>query len=215
MITPVDHLGAVTRSLSTTQRDGVEVKRLTATLTYPTDVADLWDALTTSARIPRWFMPISGDLRIGGRFQLEGNAAGEILTCEPPTHLGITWEYGGDVSWVDLTVSGDENSATVELVHLAPVPPQLWDQFGPGAVGIGWEMGLMGLAEHLSVHDSAVDPATAAAWMTSADGLTFITGASKAWGEASIAAGEDPEQARAAAARCTAAYTATEEPAQG
>jgi hypothetical protein len=29
-------------------------------------------------------MPISGELRVGGSFQLEGNAGGEILTCEPP-----------------------------------------------------------------------------------------------------------------------------------
>ena len=31
--------------------------------------------------------PISGDLRLGGRYQLQGNAGGEILVCEPPQHL--------------------------------------------------------------------------------------------------------------------------------
>ena len=41
--------------------------------------------------------------------------------------------------------------------------------------------------------------------------LTDYTHASStAWGEASIAAGTDPEEARAAAERCAAAYTATE-----
>ena len=30
-------------------------------------------------RIPRWFLPVSGDLRLGGRYQLEGNAGGEVL----------------------------------------------------------------------------------------------------------------------------------------
>jgi uncharacterized protein YndB with AHSA1/START domain len=42
--------------------------------------------------IPRWFLPIAGDLRLGGRFQLEGNAGGEITECRPPRRLAVTWE---------------------------------------------------------------------------------------------------------------------------
>ena len=45
----------------------------------------MWDACTDPERIGRWFLPVSGDLRLGGRYQLEGNAGGEILRCEPPT----------------------------------------------------------------------------------------------------------------------------------
>ena len=44
----------------------------------------MWDAVTSAERIPRWFLPISGDLRLGGRYQLEGNAGGEVLECAPP-----------------------------------------------------------------------------------------------------------------------------------
>ena len=29
---------------------------------YATDADDLWDAVTNGERIPRWFLPISGDL---------------------------------------------------------------------------------------------------------------------------------------------------------
>src|SRR5690606_22050656 len=43
---------------------------------YPTTQDDLWDAITNPERIPRWFMPVSGDLRPGGHYQLEGNAGG-------------------------------------------------------------------------------------------------------------------------------------------
>ena len=60
-------------------RKVVELRR-----SYDADVADVWDACTNPERIPRWFLPISGDLRLGGRFQLEGNAGGEIKECDPP-----------------------------------------------------------------------------------------------------------------------------------
>ena len=42
--------------------------------TYETTIVDLWDAITSAERIPRRFLPISGDLRLGGRYQLEGHA---------------------------------------------------------------------------------------------------------------------------------------------
>ena len=32
----------------------------------------------------RWFLPVTGDLRVGGRFATEGNADGEIRECERP-----------------------------------------------------------------------------------------------------------------------------------
>ena len=53
--------------------------------TYDTTIDDLWDACTNPDRIPRWFLPISGDLRLNGRYQLEGNAGGTIERCEPRT----------------------------------------------------------------------------------------------------------------------------------
>ena len=55
---------------------------------YDAAIEDVWDAVTDPDRLKRWFLPISGDLRVGGTFQLEGNAGGEILSCEPPRLLG-------------------------------------------------------------------------------------------------------------------------------
>src|SRR3990170_3669274 len=101
--TPADHLGAVDRSLSTVTRDGEELRLLTVRRTYDATAEDVWDALTTRERIPRWMLPITGDLEVGGRFQLEGNAGGEILACDRPERLSITWEYGGQISWVDVS----------------------------------------------------------------------------------------------------------------
>ena len=81
-----------------------------------------------------------------------------------------------------------------------------WDQFGPGAVGIGWDLALLGLALHLETGES-VPQANEVAWLKTGDGRSFGEAASEAWGDASIAFGTDSEAARAAAKRTTAFYT--------
>ena len=97
-----------------------------------------------------------------------------------------------------------ERSAQPILTHTAPLSEH-WVQYGPGATGVGWEMGLIGLAMHLA-HPTEPKP-DAAAFATSPDGKALITGSSEAWGEAAIAGGTDPDDARAAATRTTAFYT--------
>lgn len=207
----VGQLGAVRRAVRTTTRNGAAAKSVVATQTYDTDIADVWDAITSADRIPRWFMPVSGDLRLGGRYQLEGNAGGTITECDPPRRLAVTWEWGEDVSWLEVQLSAEgEQRTTLELEHTAVVQAH-WAEFGPGAAGIGWDMALWGLAQHLASSVS-VDPAAAMEWMLSDEGRDFMTRSSEAWGEAAIANGDDPAEARAAAERTTAAYTAAPEP---
>ena len=92
------HLGAVDRTVSSLERDGQAARAVTLARSYATTVEDLWDAVTKAERIGRWFLPVSGDLELGGRYQLEGNAGGTITHCERPSFLALTWEFGGDVS---------------------------------------------------------------------------------------------------------------------
>lgn len=206
-IDPAATLGAVIREVASREHQGKPARVVIATRRYDTDMDDLWDALTSAERIPRWFLPISGDLKLGGRYQFEGNAGGEITRCEPPRLLAVTWEYGGGVSWLIVTLKDDAAGGTrLELEHIAHVEGDFWDRFGPGAVGVGWDLALMGLARHLA-SGAAVDRAEAMAWSTSAEGKDFMRRTSEAWGEASIAAGTEESAARAAAARTTAFYT--------
>src|SRR5687768_4118913 len=93
-------IGAVAREVGSRVHEGRPARVVIASRTYDAAVEDVWDALTDAERIPRWFLPVSGDLRLGGRYQFEGNADGEITRCDPPRHLAATWEYGGSVSWV-------------------------------------------------------------------------------------------------------------------
>ena len=198
------HLGAMERSVSSLERDGKPVRAVTLARSYDTTHDDLWDALTNPARIPRWFMPVSGDLRRGGRYQLTGNAGGVITDCDRPSFLAMTWEFGAEVSWVEVRLASEATGSRLTLTHIAPVSDH-WARYGPGAVGIGWELGVLGLALHLEDPGAAkMDEATLAA---SPEGKALITGSGDAWGSAAIAGGEDEGIARASARRTIAFYT--------
>lgn len=173
---------------------------------YPTSVEDLWDACTSAERLARWFVPVTGDLRLGGHYQLEGNAGGEVLTCDPPRSFTATWEYDGEVSWIDVRFEADgPGRARFTLEHLS-LPGDHWDEFGPAAVGIGWELGLLGLGGHLA--GAPLEPAEAAAWTASADGAAFITASGRGWAAAHESSGVPGPRARASADRTVAFYTA-------
>lgn len=206
-------LGATTRKITTRDHNGQWARAMTISRTYATTREDLWNALTSPERIPRWFLPISGNLELGGHYQLEGNAGGDILTCAPPDHFHITWVCGTDTSWVTVRLTEEFGRTRLTLEHLAVVPDEFWEQYGPGATGVGWELGLIGLELHLQM-GGTVDPAEVMAWTSSEDGKMLIRGSSEAWGDTSIAAGTPEEDARAAAERTTAFYTGSP-PAEG
>ena len=210
-------LARVDREVGTRTVDGREVRTTVLRRTYDTTIDDLWDACTTAERIARWLTPVSGDLRLGGRFQLQGNAGGVVERCEPPRLLAVTWESGGDVSWVEVRLSPAPAGQThFQLEHLAEVDQQRWEEFGPGAVGVGWDMALLGLSLHLSGNEIS-GPEAAAAWMASQEGREFMGTSGERWHDAHLASGEDPGTVRASADRTIAAYTAqppTEEPAE-
>jgi uncharacterized protein YndB with AHSA1/START domain len=210
MIDVTKQISAVRRQLGTRTLEAGEAWVQTIGQVFDSTVDDVWDACTNAERIPRWFMPVTGDLRLGGKYQLEGNAGGTIERCDPPKSFAATWEYGGQVSWIEVRLTEDPDGGTrFELEHTAHVDDEHWEQFGPGATGVGWDTGFMGLAQHLA-GAPAVDPAEAVAWLTSDEGKEFVTQSSARWRDAHIAAGEDPDVAQARADRTTAAYTAAE-----
>ncbi|HXW15906.1 MAG TPA: SRPBCC family protein [Terriglobia bacterium] len=198
--------GAVIREVRSRGHDGRPAWVVVATRAYDTTMDDVWDAITNPQRIVRWFLPISGDLRVGGHYQLQGNASGQIQVCEPPRLLQVTWESGGQVSWVNIRLTELSDGGTrLQLEHIGHVPDDFWKRFGPGAVGVGWDLALLGLSLHLST-GAAVDPKEAAAWTLSAEGKEFVRRSSDEWGRASIAAGTEEGAARDAASRTTAFY---------
>ena len=187
-------LGLVTRTVRNFEKDGRPASAVTLTRLFDTSVDDLWDALTSKERIPRWFLPVEGELRLGGKYQLKGNAGGTITACTPPRHFAATWEFGGAISWIDVKLVAERDKARLILEHAAVIEDH-WNTFGPGAVGIGWDLALTGLARHLST-GASVDRATAQAWMVSPDGKAFISESGEFWRAAHVASGVDPASAK-------------------
>ncbi|WP_454648476.1 SRPBCC family protein [Bradyrhizobium liaoningense] len=197
-------LGLVTRSVTNFEKDGKPASAVTLTRLYDTGLDDLWDAVTSRERIPRWFAPVEGDLRLGGRYQVKGNAGGTITACTPPTHFAATWEFGGATSWIDVRLTAERSRARLTLEHTAIIEDH-WNQFGPGAVGIGWDLALAGLERHLAT-GASVDHETAEAWMVSSEGRDFMTASGEYWRAAHVASGVDPDTAKQRSDRTIAFY---------
>ncbi len=208
MIEIAREIEAVQREIASGRIAAGEGKMIRLRRAYDAPIDDVWDALTNPDRISRWFLPISGDYRLGGRYQFEGNAGGEIVACERPNRLRVTWVYGevtdpADVSELEfrLAAAGD-GSTTLELEHTAIVPEDRWAEYGPGAVGVGWDGGLLGLSLHLR-GGLIEDPE---AWQVSDEGRSFYKRSSEAWGAANQTAGADPEVAAQGVANTTQFY---------
>ena len=205
-----DELTAVHRETGHGRTAAGEGRTVVLRRSYPAPIEDVWDALTDAERLARWFLPISGDLRLGGRYQFQGNAGGEIVRCEPPRLLRATWAMGenlspADISEVEVRLSPTADGGTeFELVHTAIVDPQRWAEYGPGATGIGWELGLLGLALHLRTGGVAVE--NPEEWGFSPEGRRFTTESAAAWGAAMRAGGATDEEAATTTANVTAFY---------
>jgi uncharacterized protein YndB with AHSA1/START domain len=202
----LEQLSAVSRETGSRRVEGAETKTVTMRRRYDAPIDDVWDAITDPARISRWFLPVSGDLRLGGTYQLEGNAGGEIVRCEPPRHLAVTWFFGprsdGDVSVVEVRLTDEAGATTLVLDHAATVPPDRWDEFGPGAVGVGWDLALVGLWMHLDGQETPNHEELE----SSPELRRAMTESSEAWGAAFAASGAPDDQVKRAVTNTTAFY---------
>lgn len=201
----IDQINEVHRMVGTRTVPDGEARTILLRRTYDAAIEDVWDACTNPERIRRWFLPVTGDLKLGGHYQLEGNAGGEILRCEPPRLLKVSWLFGENpgFSEVEVRLTADGDKRTVfELEHIAIVPPDMWNQFGPGATGVGWDGALLGLGLHLQ--GGSID--NFSEWEQSDEGRAFFTRSSHAWGEAYRASGAPAEVVDSAVAATTAFY---------
>jgi uncharacterized protein YndB with AHSA1/START domain len=188
------HLGAVSRVVEDRVHEGQANRVVIASRAYDTGIEDLWDALTSQERLPRWFAPVDGELKVGGRFQVKNNAGGTITACVPPKSFSATWEFGGSVSWINIALAPMEDGGThLTLEHICPPNPH-WDKFGPGAVGVGWELGLLGLGMHIR-SQAARDAFDEHAFGVSEEGKGFVTSTGEGWIAADIAGGESAAEA--------------------
>jgi uncharacterized protein YndB with AHSA1/START domain len=201
MVEVAGQIEAVRRSVGPRPDGTGDDRTLTLEQDLPTTPERLWAALTTPRRLARWFLPVTGDLRAGGRFALEGNATGAIERCDPGAGFRAGWEFEGEVGWIEVGVGGAAGGARLTLVHRPGVDDDAWARFGPAATGVGWDLSLLGLALHLA-------PGGAGDWAGEEDGGRFVELSGAAWRAADVAAGTPPALADERAERTVAAYLA-------
>jgi uncharacterized protein YndB with AHSA1/START domain len=154
-----EQISATSRKVEQQQTERGELVTVTMQRSYRAEAPDVWQAITDPERVRRWLTPLTGDLREGGSFQLENHAGGDILTCQPPRHLVVT--FGGESSIVDVVLSENGDETLLELTHSVPI-----DLAGGVAgalyVGPGWDDALLGIALDLADEFASSDPAGAA-----------------------------------------------------
>lgn len=112
---------------------------------------EAWTALTDPEILARWFRPVTGDLRDGGRYHADGVGGGEILTCRPPAELAVTWPFGA----VRIHLAERADGCDLELTHDGvPLGEVVAPPGAPWGAGPGWEVTLDGLAATLDGADA-------------------------------------------------------------
>jgi uncharacterized protein YndB with AHSA1/START domain len=203
----LDELAAVHRVMGEGSVPAGEAYTVELRRRYDAEIEDVWDAITSADRLGRWLKPVTGDLRLGGKYDLEDMGHGEILRCEPPRLLKVSWLFGPDADAWDGTsevevrlAPGPTGDTEFELIHAAVVDPHYFPTFGPGAGGVGWDLALLALARFLAGGEIE-DPTS-----------EFSRRSAAAWGRAHLAAGGDPEHVAAAVAATTNFYVPEDVP---
>lgn len=146
----VEQIPLVTRRVPDTP-DGaagtVELSRA-----YAASRRDLWEAVTDPSRLENWFEPVTRD---GESLTFEGGVRADILECVEEEYLRLTWDDGSPGT-LDIRFEDADPGTRLTLAHSAP-RDELWETYGPGLSGIGWDSSLVSLALHLAVDTEAVE----------------------------------------------------------
>ncbi|RFU85486.1 hypothetical protein DY218_17045 [Streptomyces triticagri] len=204
-----DELAAVRRTMGKGSVPAGEAYTIELRRRYDAEIDDVWDAITSPERLRRWLQPVTGDLRPGGHFALDAGAYGEILTCEPPRLLKVSWLCGPDgdafagMSEVEVRLTpGPADDTEFELIHAAFVEEPLFPTYGPGAGGVGWDLSLIGLSQFLAGGEITDHEE----FEQSPQGREFGRRSAVAWGQAHLAAGGEPDHVAAAVEATTKFY---------
>ena len=138
---------------------------------------------------PRRALPVRGQRRAAR----SSPASGRTGSRSPGSTASRASD--ADVSEVEvrLTPAGDE-ATTLELEHVAIVPDEMWDQFGPGRRRrrLGRRR-----ARARAAPAGRLARATRIAWQLSPEGVEFYTRSSEAWGAANRGRRRRPRDGRA------------------
>jgi uncharacterized protein YndB with AHSA1/START domain len=89
--------------------------------TYEATIEDVWDACTDPDRLRRWYVPVTGELRLGGTIQQAMMGSGEVVRCEPPHRLTLSLGGGADEIDLRLVAGADGTTTELELQHATTI----------------------------------------------------------------------------------------------
>lgn len=121
---------------------GVAARSVMMARTVPSSVEAVWSAVTDPDRLPQWLGTPQGRLEYGEMFTLYG-ATCQVVRCEPPRLLELSWTLMGETNPLRLTVSARPGGTEVVVEHGGIRNPVLLG-YGPS-----WEERLAHLEEHL------------------------------------------------------------------
>ena len=144
-----DHHGGAHITGSLRSEGGAGVVRLEAR--FPTEVDDLWTALTDPKRLAEWLGETDGDLRQGADLRGHWHASGwegtvRIEACDPPQRLLLQTESEDESSKVELVVSADGQQVLLVLEDRGVPLDNI------AAYGAGNQIHVEDLAAHLDGH---------------------------------------------------------------
>jgi hypothetical protein len=99
--------------------------------------------------------------------------------------LRVSWLFGPDpgFSEVEVRLTPENGGRTLlQLEHVAVVPAEFQEQYGPGAGGVGWDLTLQALDWHLHGRKFEVPE-----WESTLESKQAATHSARAWGDASLA----------------------------
>jgi uncharacterized protein YndB with AHSA1/START domain len=122
---------------------------------FPTDIDDLWSALTDPERLARWIGEVEGDLRLGGEFRARWvssgwEGTGRVEACEPPRLLLLTMRDADpqpgqpDRTVTEATLAADGDQ-TILVAEERGLPLELLAAYGAGV-----QIHVEDLADHIA-----------------------------------------------------------------
>jgi uncharacterized protein YndB with AHSA1/START domain len=121
---------------------------------YPTDIDDLWSAITEPARLARWLVAVEGDLRVGGEFTATFTSGwegvGRVDVCEAPHRLEVTTWSDEDAPGIITADLSEEDGGTRLVIEENGLPLDVYFYHGSG-----WQTHIEDLAAYLAGRETS------------------------------------------------------------
>ena len=94
---------------------------------YERPIREVWEAITSGSKLERWFMENNFVAEEGARFEFfdkpgekwRGMYQGEIISCQPPMNLAMSWTHNKlkHTTYVWWRLDEDKDKTIVSLEH--------------------------------------------------------------------------------------------------